>query len=173
MNRRNFTKATLSSLAIASVGIPAMASVSDVDDEGPHLRYDMRTDEEPFPGCEIVVFKEHWPIPCVYILDTRARTITRAGMALVDIPLEDVDRRISWKDGDREYSSAEANSMFVHIPKSAQLLIDGLPQGEWHDANLRTLSYDTVMLRGPAELLMKYVEERRVPRGWLLLSPSR
>jgi len=52
-------------------------------DEGPHVTL-TRVDPAFLPGCRLTVYKDSYQVPCVIALDSRARTVTRYGMLLLD-----------------------------------------------------------------------------------------
>jgi hypothetical protein len=116
------------------------------NDEAAHAYFE--STDDPFPGCEILIYANNWPLAGVVKVDTRNRTVNH----------------VEWRKDGELVSGDVGGSCFV----------DGVPLQEWREwfkvNRQTTVAYDAIVLRGELDLLMKYRDEGKVPRDWLLMS---
>jgi transcriptional regulator with XRE-family HTH domain len=136
-------------------------------DDGPHVV--LTRDDPPFlPGCRLTIYKDGYQVPCVIGLDSRARTVTRFGMLLLDFSDEELGNLVVTHPPD--YEGYRAPTEWAPPISDASLFIVNGEPWDGRD-NPVTFIYDAVVLSGPSEALDKarWVDAK-VPKHWILYS---
>lgn len=159
MDRRSFLQSVPATLAVGSIPQSAEGTIP----ESPQ-RQIWTPENNPFPGCEILVYKDNWEVPCVVELDSESRTYTRLGLFLRDCVTPNGDYLASleyWKDGKRVL-----NEELATLNSKVEYTIDGIPSAEWGNINRKTETYDAVILRGDSQVLVDYRSRGLIPSHW-------
>lgn len=134
------------------------------NDDGPHVVL-TRDDPSFLPGCRITVYKDGYQVPCVIGLDSKARTVTRFGILLLDFTDEELGNLVV--DHPPKYEAFRPPTEWAPpISEASVFLVDGERwDGRQHPV---TFVYDAVVLSGPYEIVNKARWEGTVPKHWVI-----
>lgn len=145
----------------------ALSGTFDVklaQDDGPHISLTME-DPKFLPDCRVTVYKDGYMVPCVIALDSRARTVTRFGMLLLDLSEEELSNITVTHPSDEE-AFRPPTEWAPPISDQSVYTVNGEP---WDGRDKPvTFVYDAVVLSGPYETINTARWDGRVPKHWVL-----
>ena len=141
----------------------ALSGAFDVQlraDDGPHVI--VKRDEDYLPGCKLNVVKDNYQVACVMEVDSRSRTVTRAGLVLLDLVDELEEGRVVFEETKEKIEISD--EFWVY---RTRMYLDGkLWDGLDHPV---TFTYDAVLVRGPQEVISHAMSEGKIPKHWVVL----
>lgn len=134
-------------------------------DDGPHVVL-TRDDPRFLPGCRLTVYKDGYRVPCVIGLDSRAHTVTRFGMLLLDFTEEQLGT-LDVKPLPNDEGFLVPTEWAPPISDASLWIVNGEP---WDGReNPITFVYDAVLLSGPYDVINKARQEGVAPKHWVLV----